>query len=113
MSRSIWFGLDLYLVLWPCHFMPCCILRWTLERLCRQLHWAAGRWMARLADTALPFILQSSRSWGRRRRRNEWTEKEEHLTANGREGVKERGEQMFEEGEQGRLGENSSWRQGP
>ena len=54
---------------------------------------AAGRWMARLADTALPFILQSSRSWGRRRRRNEWTEKEEHLTANGREGVKERGEQ--------------------
>ena len=36
--HNIWFGLDLYLVLWTCHFMPCCILRWTLERLCRQLY---------------------------------------------------------------------------
>ena len=44
LSRYIWFGLDLYLVLWACHFMPCCILRWTLERLCRRLDRAVGGW---------------------------------------------------------------------
>ena len=81
--------------------MPCCILRWTLERLCR-LHRAPpvvdgtiGRYRSCLHS---PLVVEEKEEMLAKKAK-EWIEKEEkeQLTGNGRKGLelREGGKEMF------------------